>query len=641
MAHIIGAEPRWNESGIAGAGPALWYGPGAPAGADDGWPRTPVGSIYIHKPNDSAAAAYLKTANNGTSADWVSVTNTEPTAAVFNVLDYGAVGDGETSDQTAFGLAFAAASAGDTIRIPGPHSYYIATGNLTVQDGVTIAGDGATIIVDSGRRCFTLGSNTKVVGLKFHGSDDAGASVTTRFIQVMSETNVYIADCEFDSLANRAIAICGSTHVTVENCRFTNARQELGNCCISIQCDDTPVAASSHVSVRNCTFINADFASGGVAGLIIVGNYANDLQVHYVLIEGCYFEHMGRDYTIVGESAPGPRGDVDVYNDAEHIKIVNCTSVGSALGLTKQSDVCDSIIANNTVIGSQYQGIEVTSRYAALATTLPRQIQIRGNYLYNCGTAGLDGIDVFGKPTDEPAYYIRDVIISDNIIDTTGRYGIQATEILGAIISRNTIRNSAITGIYAMNATAISTVCPMVVTDNAVDMAGVSANGIAVRPHDASATTSGATVIRGNSVGNVAGNPGIAVYNTNYAAVGDNVFHGVPAGQEYALTGVTLRAGSVNGAAITHVAGTVTLVPGASNILNSAAGAITATLPDGQYDGQICSVRMSDATNVSTVSVTHHRTSDPEVFTFDGTADFIILYWNLNMWITFVASAAV
>ena len=63
-------------------------------------------------------------------------------------------------------------------------------------------------------------------------------------------------------------------------------------------------------------------------------------------------------------------------------------------------------------------------------------------------------------------------------------------------------------------------------------------------------------------------------------------------------------------------------------VINSSGGAVTATLPDGIEDGQRKKVTMSNATASSTLSVTSHETSDPEVFTFAQTTDVLILEWD-------------
>ena len=67
-------------------------------------------------------------------------------------------------------------------------------------------------------------------------------------------------------------------------------------------------------------------------------------------------------------------------------------------------------------------------------------------------------------------------------------------------------------------------------------------------------------------------------------------------------------------------------------LIDSNAGARAITLPDGEYTGQQKRVGMSEASNASTLSVTHHETSDPEVFTFNATTDYLILEWDGTDW---------
>lgn len=64
--------------------------------------------------------------------------------------------------------------------------------------------------------------------------------------------------------------------------------------------------------------------------------------------------------------------------------------------------------------------------------------------------------------------------------------------------------------------------------------------------------------------------------------------------------------------------------------IDSNGGAVTCTLPDGVYEGQRKVFTMSDATASSTVSATSHETSDPEVFTFAQTTDYLVLEWSAS-----------
>ena len=87
--------------------------------------------------------------------------------------------------------------------------------------------------------------------------------------------------------------------------------------------------------------------------------------------------------------------------------------------------------------------------------------------------------------------------------------------------------------------------------------------------------------------------------------------------------------------------GTYTCNPAAPTEIDSSGGAVTATLNDGNYIGQRFSAVMTDATTSSTLSVTNHETSDPEVFTFNAVDEALSLEWTGTEWVTIKATATV
>lgn len=68
--------------------------------------------------------------------------------------------------------------------------------------------------------------------------------------------------------------------------------------------------------------------------------------------------------------------------------------------------------------------------------------------------------------------------------------------------------------------------------------------------------------------------------------------------------------------------------------INSSGGAVTATLGSGTTIGQQKMFVMTQASNSSTLSVTNHVTSDPEVFTFDAVDEALLLQWTGTEWMT-------
>jgi hypothetical protein len=70
------------------------------------------------------------------------------------------------------------------------------------------------------------------------------------------------------------------------------------------------------------------------------------------------------------------------------------------------------------------------------------------------------------------------------------------------------------------------------------------------------------------------------------------------------------------------------------SIIDSSSNAVDGTLPDGPWIGYRKHIVMTNATNSSTVSVTNHETSDPEVFTFAQVYDYLTLQWMGTEWKT-------
>ena len=73
--------------------------------------------------------------------------------------------------------------------------------------------------------------------------------------------------------------------------------------------------------------------------------------------------------------------------------------------------------------------------------------------------------------------------------------------------------------------------------------------------------------------------------------------------------------------------------------LDSTSNKVDSTLGSGVHIGDIKTIVMVEASNSSTVSVTNHVTSDPEVFTFDAVDEALVLSWTGTEWVTIYATA--
>jgi regulator of RNase E activity RraB len=89
----------------------------------------------------------------------------------------------------------------------------------------------------------------------------------------------------------------------------------------------------------------------------------------------------------------------------------------------------------------------------------------------------------------------------------------------------------------------------------------------------------------------------------------------------------------------TYSSASATVDQFANATIDSSANAVALTLNDGKHFEQQIAVVMSDASNVSTLSVTSHETSSPEVFTFNAVGQTVVLIWNNVHWATIKSSA--
>jgi len=105
------------------------------------------------------------------------------------------------------------------------------------------------------------------------------------------------------------------------------------------------------------------------------------------------------------------------------------------------------------------------------------------------------------------------------------------------------------------------------------------------------------------------------------------------------VSGSTYNETSGNTPTTEVLTGTVTITPYMdSATIVSSGGAVTATLGSGYYVGQTKTIVMTEATTSSTVSITNHETSDPEVATFDAVDETGVFMWTGTQWVTIFAT---
>jgi hypothetical protein len=122
-----------------------------------------------------------------------------------SVKDFGAVGDGVADDTAAFAAAVtAAASLGCAVYVPGTATYYRLLDEITVPDGVSIAGDGwfSRIRQETVQKnAFILGNNCTFDRLRISGDGiarDAANFTKENGVYASSKRNVSVRHCFVD-----------------------------------------------------------------------------------------------------------------------------------------------------------------------------------------------------------------------------------------------------------------------------------------------------------------------------------------------------------------------------------------------------------------------------------------------------------
>jgi hypothetical protein len=293
-----------------------------------------------------------------------------------------------------------------------------------------------------------------------------------------------------------------------------------------------------------------------------------------------------------------------------------------------------TVCNGNYVQGSVSDGIyaDAASLGAIISANTVRDA---GRYgIYNKGTDVLiSGNMIYDSVNDAIRIYIdsANTSIIGNQIYNSGAQGIYSIA-TRTFISGNNVRGTTTAAVYLAGSGEI--IGNFIFTDYNGNVVTVGKNGATVHFDFANNSVESTTALASNkgvrleyaAVGKIMGNSftglsqGVSIGS---AAKDDLIIHD----NQYYSCSASIAFGY-------YATGTVTLSAVGKTLLDSTDGAVTATLPDGVEPGTIKVIKMYNSTNPSTVSVSHHATSDPEVFTFDAVTDILILMWNGLEWVT-------
>lgn len=352
----------------------------------------------------------------------------------WNVMDFGAVGDGVADDTAAIQAAIAACAArgGGAVYFPG--ATYRCAAQLTIAnlDNVSLIGDGPGSII---RQAFTTAALLAITGtsdtieiasLQFQGG---GSTLTTTALGISVASGipaslrppVNIHDCMFSGSAdgtgfNVAIEALG-TRGSVNNCYF---QRLYGTNSFAVRTN-----TGNSWSITNCHVLGADGA-----GTRCVGGVGNSVTAtgYRTRVVGCHIE---------GTSGAGVRFLGPVGGEVSGCTFYQCQ--GAAVRLTSARDIA---VTGNLMDSCQY-GVLVDEDGATTGQP-PSGFAITGNHIINSTVNGVRCINA----TDSALYTPRRGVVSGNSVRTTTQSGILLSGADEVLVSGNMVSDCVTNATY-------------------------------------------------------------------------------------------------------------------------------------------------------------------------------------------------
>jgi hypothetical protein len=463
---------------------------------------------------------------------------------------------------------------------------------------------GGTVYIPAGT--YAIGSNIAIAnsGLKFQGD---GAKSIVR--ASATGYNLFTATAKSD--------------LTFEDIKFEGAETTAqASSCIQL------LASSDRAIVKDCIFSGPDATTGFNVG--IIATTCDNVQV-----SGCLFN------TLVG------------------------TTSGNGYGIQLNTDCLYGRITDNTfdmaISGSD------SGRHAVYLSAGTSYTTVRGNKIDDC----LDeAISVFST-TEAGNNFQVGLVITENIIKSCGNKGIGLTgQVRGAVVSNNQIidNDSDTKAAIEVEGNATNTPTHNIITSNYMET--IDNIGVKILGGDDNLIAN--NIVKGFSLGTA--DTYAAIHLTENASTGGdrNIVLGNSIIQETTqaragiqtdvnVLGTIIRGNTVTGSYLIDdieddsinsivsdnsasvlnnaVTGTVT-IPSTGITKMDITSAVTATLGSGVNIGDVKVVVVSAGATSSTLSVTNHETTDPEVITFTAVDDTAVLMWTGTEWMTIELSGA-
>lgn len=418
------------------------------------------------------------------------VLSTSASAEVFNVKDYGAIGDGVSNDTDAFNATVTAASltGGGTVYVPcgeyligkemgagagfysgiqitSSHISLLGEGRCSELHPVNSSGNAIVSICSSSTDSSCLDpvsiSDVRISNLTFHdpdpfshvGSEESHGIVAVKAESLVIENNYFIGigdeavDLQggqdvtvrgnhFDSCpsipssSGAAISVSGSKHISIHDNSITNAPSSFSNRGIDIATNTEEV--TSWINITNNRFLGNKYW----AEIYLASGQAD---VEHVVISSNQIE--------ADETAIAYAGSSFVKSD---IRIVNNEISGSVA-----MDANNLLIADNSISGNFGNGMRVAGQNVKVVNNIVKDfpgscifiispyttgpLEFTGNSCLNTSSGNATVINFFA-----PHRLTGNIFIKDNILDAAigSKDGIRGG-VVNTVISGNTIKGVA------------------------------------------------------------------------------------------------------------------------------------------------------------------------------------------------------
>lgn len=341
---------------------------------------------------------------------------------VYNVKNYGAVGDGVTDDTAAIQATIAAAGAGGVIYFP--KGTYLVSASITSLDGLTWCGDGARQSIikvaagHSGTKILDLQSDTEnlITDLGFDGSNHLTCIKGIQTNTASSVKNLTVQRCYFTSILPNTVASYGTTSGAIWLWSANGADilyNEIVDCGRGIVVDD-PTGGRVNIVGNRITNTAVDISSSGIY-VKRSSSFANDTRV---VIRDNYISDCQRDPTDVEPfTGNGQEGHGIVVSRCRGIRIINNTCVNNGRGILCSNESMDTLIEGNECYDNLDSGIrcepESATQDISLGTDDVRGLIIAHNVCRDNGEVGNQHLGYYGKGIE--VSYAAGTILVGNI----------------------------------------------------------------------------------------------------------------------------------------------------------------------------------------------------------------------------------